>query len=205
MGVTVKVADVDRKVQNLVASLNFFVNFKLPEVSRILGADYDPSNFPGAIYRKRDGYTFLLFRNGKSVLAGVKSFDQMHNAINKFKEEAKEKLDIAITKVDIEIQNLVLSLDTHVEINLEHFVHKVYDSYYSPELFPGLTFKIYDPPATFLVFSSGKCVLVGLKRIEDVDKAISKLCDTLNECGAIRGIRKDKPTDKDKKDKPDKK
>lgn len=191
MTVQVKLEDVGREVQNLVASLNFFVSFKLPEVSRILGADYDPSNFPGAIYRKREGYTFLLFRNGKSVLAGVKSFDQMHDAINKFKAETKEKLDIEITKVDIEIQNLVLSLDLHVEINLEHFVHEVYDSYYSPELFPGLTFKIYDPPATFLVFSSGKCVLVGLKRVEDVDRAINKLCETLNKSGAIRGVRQD--------------
>ncbi|MBR9689319.1 MAG: TATA-box-binding protein [Candidatus Altiarchaeota archaeon] len=198
MTVKVKLADVGRDVQNLVASLNFHVSFKLPEISRILGADYDPSNFPGAIYRKRAGYTFLLFRNGKSVLAGVKSFDQMHDAINGFKAEAKEKLGIKITNVDIEIQNLVLSLDTHVEINLEHFVHEVYDSYYSPELFPGLTFKIYDPPATFLVFSSGKCVLVGLKRLEDVDRAISKLCNTLNESGAVRGIRKDKPKDKPK-------
>jgi len=189
--VQVKLEDVGRDVQNLVASLNFFVSFKLPEVSRILGADYDPSNFPGAIYRKREGYTSLLFRNGKSVLAGVKSFDQMHEAIDKFKVETKEKLGIEITKVDIEIQNLVLSLDLHVEINLEHFVHEVYDSYYSPELFPGLTFKIYDPPATFLVFSSGKCVLVGLKRIEDVDRAINKLCETLNQSGAIRGVRKD--------------
>lgn len=188
----VTVDKVDREVQNLVASLNFFVNFKLPEVARILGADYDPSNFPGAIYRKREGYTFLLFRNGKSVLAGVKSFDQMHDAIDKFKAEAKEKLNISITKVDIEIQNLVLSLDLHVEINLEHFVHEVYDSYYSPELFPGLTFKIYDPPATFLVFSSGKCVLVGLKKVDDVDRAISKLCETLNKSGAIRGVRLDK-------------
>jgi transcription initiation factor TFIID TATA-box-binding protein len=191
VAVAVELGDVSREVQNLVASLNFYVNLKLPEVARILGADYDPSNFPGAIYRKREGYTFLLFRNGKSVLAGVKSFDQMHKAIDGFKEEAKEKLGIKITKVDIEIQNLVLSLDLHVEINLEHFVHQVYDSYYSPELFPGLTFKIYDPPATFLIFSSGKCVLVGLKRVEDVDRAIAKLCETLNESGAIRGRRED--------------
>ena len=194
--VKVSVDKVDRDVQNLVASLNFYVNFKLPEVSRILGADYDPSNFPGAIYRKREGYTFLLFRNGKSVLAGVKSFDQMHEAIDKFKKEAKEKLHLDIQKVDTEIQNLVLSLDLHVEINLEHFVHQVYDSYYSPELFPGLTYKIYDPPATFLVFSSGKCVLVGLKRVEDVERAIFKLCETLNESGAIRGIRKDEEEEK---------
>ena len=77
-------------------------------------------------------------------------------------------------------------------MNLEHFVHEIYDSYYSPELFPGLTFKIYDPPATFLIFSSGKCVLVGLKRIEDIDRAIAKLSETVNKSGAIRGYRKDK-------------
>ena len=197
--VKVAVEKTDREVQNLVASLNFHVEFKLPEVARILGADYDPGTFPGAIYRKRDGYTFLLFRNGKSVLAGVKSFDQLTAAIDKFKIEVKEKLDIEIKDVDVEIQNLVLSLDLHVEINLEHFVHEVYDSYYSPELFPGLTFKIYDPPATFLVFSSGRCVLVGLKRLKDVDRAIGKLCDVLNTSGAIRGIRADDGKDRKKK------
>ena len=191
MDVQVRPEEVDRDVQNLVASLDFHVDFNLPEVARILGAEYDPSNFPGAIYRKREGYTFLLFKNGKAVLAGVKSFDQLKVAIDRFKEEAKEKLDKTITNVDIEIQNLVLSLDTHVEVNLEHFVHVVYDSYYSPELFPGLTYKIYDPPATFLVFSSGKCVLVGLKKVEDVDRAIAKLCETLNTSGAIRGRRVD--------------
>lgn len=184
-------AKVDREVQNLVASLDFHVGFDLPEVSRILGAEYDPSSFPGGIYRKREGYTFLLFKNGKAVLAGVKSFDGLKLAIEKFKEEAKEKLSIKIKDVDIEIQNLVLSLDLHVEINLENFVHEIYDSYYSPELFPGLTFKIYDPSATFLIFSSGKCVLVGLKKLEDVDRAIGKLCETVNGSGAIRGWRKD--------------
>lgn len=190
-GVQVKPENVEREVQNLVASLDFHVDFDLPEVARILGAEYDPSNFPGAIYRKREGYTFLLFKNGKSVLAGVKSFEKLKEAIEKFKEEAKEKLGKVITKVDIEIQNLVLSLDTHVEINLEHFVRTVFDSYYSPELFPGLTYKIYDPPATFLIFSSGKCVLVGLKKVEDVDRAIARLCETLNQSGAIRGWRED--------------
>ena len=188
---------VDREVQNLVASLDFHVTFNLPEVSRILGAEYDPSSFPGGIYRKREGYTFLLFKNGKAVLAGVKSFEGLKLAIEKFKEEAKEKLNIKIKNVDIEIQNLVLSLDLHVEINLESFVHEIYDSYYSPELFPGLTFKIYDPSATFLVFSSGKCVLVGLKSLEDVDRAIGRLCETINGSTAIRGWRKD--SDKDKK------
>ncbi len=182
---------VDKQVQNLVASLDFHVDFNLPEVARILGAEYDPSNFPGAIYRKKEGYTFLLFRNGKSVLAGVRNFEHLKEAIEKFKKEVKEKLGIEIKQVDIEIQNLVLSLDLHVEINLDRFVHNVFDSYYSPELFPGLTFKIYDPPATFLVFSSGKCVLVGLKHIEDVDRAIARLLEALKASKAIKGWRKD--------------
>ncbi len=189
--VVLKPEMVDREIQNLVASLDFHVNFDLPEFARIFGAEYDPENFPGAIYRKREGYTFLIFKNGKSVLAGVRSFDQLKEAIEKFKKEVKEKLGIEIKEVDISIQNIVLSLDTHVEINLETFVQNVYDSYYSPELFPGLTFKIYDPPATFLIFSSGKCVLVGLKHMEDVDKAIARLCETLNASGAIRGWRED--------------
>ncbi len=178
--------NVEITPQNIVASVHFHVELPLEKVSKKLGAEFNPDTFPGAIYRKEAGYTFLLFKNGKAVLAGVSSYKQLLKAVKGLREEFKKTLKIKTKKPDIDIQNMVFSLDVGAEVNLEEFVREVYDSYYSPELFPGLTYKIYDPAATFLVFSSGKCVLAGLKDIRDLEKAIGKLVSTLNQSGALR-------------------
>lgn len=184
--VKLKPENVEITPQNIVASVHFHVDLPLEKISSKLGAEFNPDTFPGAIYRKEAGYTFLLFKNGKAVLAGVSSYQQLQEAVELLRVELKKKMRITTKKPDIEIQNMVFSLDVGAEVNLEEFVREVYDSYYSPELFPGLTYKIYDPAATFLVFSSGKCVLAGLKDIRDLDKAIKKLVETLNGSGALR-------------------
>lgn len=174
--------------QNVVASVYFGVNLPLERIARDLGAEFAPEQFPGAIYRMPSGHTFLLFKNGKAVLAGCRNYNQLVAATEDIRKDLR-KINIEIKTPKIEIQNMVFSLELGVGVNLEHFVEKVLDSYYSPELFPGLTFKIHDPSATFLIFSSGKCVLAGLKDIKDLRKAIDRLVQTVNKSGAIKPLK----------------
>jgi len=171
--------------QNIVASCKFGVTLPLERISSDLGAEFNPDQFPGAIYHMPQGHTFLLFKNGKAVLAGCKSEPQLHQAAEDLRKELR-KIGVEIKNPEIEIQNLVFSLELGVWIDLERFVETVLDSDYSPELFPGLTYKIHDPSSTFLIFSSGKCVLAGLKNICDLQKAIEKLVETVNNSGSIR-------------------
>ncbi len=185
--------------QNIVASCIFGVGFPLEKIAKELGAEFTPEQFPGAIYHMSGGYTFLLFKNGKAVLAGCRSEAQLMKAAKELDKELR-KIGVKIKKYDITIQNMVFSLDLKVDVDLEKFVKNVIDSYYSPELFPGLTFKIHDPTVTFLIFSSGKCVLAGLKDIKYIDKAIKKLVDTVNKSGAAKE-KKVKPDDKKAKKK----
>lgn len=187
MAVTVTSDDVKIDPQNVVASVFFGVNLPLEKIAKDLGAEFAPEQFPGAIYRMPSGHTFLLFKNGKAVLAGCRNYGQLLAATDELKKDLK-KIGIITKEAKIEIQNMVFSLALGVEVNLEKFVEKVLDSYYSPELFPGLTYKIHDPSTTFLIFSSGKCVLAGLKDIKDLRKAIEKLVATVNKSGAIRDI-----------------
>jgi|GEM_PF-198046 len=177
--------DVKITPQNIVASCKFHVEFPLEKISKVLGAEFTPEQFPGAIYHMQQGHTFLLFKNGKAVLAGCRSVEQLERAAHDLRKDLK-KVGVTIKEYNIEVQNMVFSLEMGVDVDLEKFVRKVLDAYYSPELFPGLTYKIHDPNVTFLIFSSGKCVLAGLKDIRDLRKAIEKLVTTVNRSGAAR-------------------
>jgi transcription initiation factor TFIID TATA-box-binding protein len=46
---------------------------------------------------------------------------------------------------------------------------------YEPEQFPGLVYRVKDPKAAMLIFSSGKIVCTGARNIADVRKAIEKV------------------------------
>jgi transcription initiation factor TFIID TATA-box-binding protein len=46
---------------------------------------------------------------------------------------------------------------------------------YEPEQFPGLVYRIDDPKIVALLFSSGKIILTGGKRIEDVKRGLDFL------------------------------
>jgi transcription initiation factor TFIID TATA-box-binding protein len=177
--------DVKITPQNIVASCKFNVDFPLEKIAKELGAEFTPEQFPGAIYHMSQGHTFLLFKNGKAVLAGCRSVEQLESAAHDLRKDMK-KIGVIIREYNIEVQNMVFSLEMGVDVDLEKFVKKVLDAYYSPELFPGLTYKIHDPNVTFLIFSSGKCVLAGLKDIRDLRKAIEKLVTTVNRSGAAR-------------------
>ena len=49
------------------------------------------------------------------------------------------------------------------------------DGIYEPEQFPALILRNASPKVTYLVFSSGKIVIVGNKSIEDLETASRKI------------------------------
>jgi len=56
---------------------------------------------------------------------------------------------------------------------------------YEPEQFPGLIYRMEDPQMVVLIFSSGKLVCTGAKKEEDVNQAVMKLRQELDENDAI--------------------
>jgi transcription initiation factor TFIID TATA-box-binding protein len=51
---------------------------------------------------------------------------------------------------------------------------------YEPEQFPGLVYRMQSPKVAMLLFSSGKIVCAGSRKIEDVSIAIEKLTEELD-------------------------
>ena len=83
--------------------------------------------------------------------------------------------------MDVEIQNMVATTYIAKKLDLEKISNVLINTSYNPNLFPGLVYHIEEPKAAFLLFKSGKVVCTGTKNIENVRKAISKLCKTLKE------------------------
>lgn len=54
-------------------------------------------------------------------------------------------------------------------------------SQYEPELFPGLIYRMVDPKIVLLIFVSGKVVLTGAKRREEIYQAFENIYPVLKE------------------------
>ena len=129
-------------IENVVASTSLGQELDLNAIEDALeGAEYNPQQFPGLVYRLKEPKTAtLLFRSGKVVCTGAKSLDDVKVAIGKVKEDLKKaKIEIQIDP-KIEVQNIVASSDLEQEINLNTVaitlgLEKVE---YEPEQFPGL-------------------------------------------------------------------
>jgi len=84
--------------------------------------------------------------------------------------------------VKIQVQNIVLSVTYEgVEFNLEKLAKSLEGARYDPEVFPGIAYKSYDPPASFLIFASGKMNCVGARSMADAKLAIKKLTKKLKK------------------------
>ncbi len=72
------------RVENIVASANLKVELDLYGIaSRVKDVEYEPEQFPGAIYKiKEPKSSLLLFKNGKIICTGCKSEKEVQAALD---------------------------------------------------------------------------------------------------------------------------
>lgn len=86
--------------------------------------------------------------------------------------------------VKVKVQNIVCSVIYEgVTFPLEKIVKALDNARYDPEVFPGIAYKSENPPASFLIFSSGKMNCVGARSLKDALLAVRKLTAKLKKCG----------------------
>ena len=138
--------------------------------------------FAAAIMRIRNPKTTaLIFASGKMVCTGAKTEALAREAARKY-AKVIIKLGFPAQFKDFKIQNMVGSCDVRFPIRLEglawshgHFAQ------YEPELFPGLIYRMQLPKIVLLIFVSGKIVLTGGKRREDIYQAFENIYPVLTE------------------------
>lgn len=80
-------------------------------------------------------------------------------------------------KSDIKIQNVVVSANTHTKLSLEKLATHLENAEYEPESFPGLVYRVKDPKASTLIFTTGKIICSGAKSFRTAKKAIQKIME----------------------------
>jgi transcription initiation factor TFIID TATA-box-binding protein len=178
------------KIENVVASTTLGEELDLQSIALALdGAEYEPEQFPGLIYRLKEPKTAtLLFRSGKVVCTGGRSLPHVQEAIKKVAKQI-EKAGIKV-KVEpkIDVQNIVASSDLGQEINLNAIAISLglERVEYEPEQFPGLVYRLDSPKVVVLLFGSGKLVCTGAKVEEDAAMAVDKITEELKAAGLLK-------------------
>lgn len=153
------------------------------------GAEYEPEQFPGLIYRlKNPKSATLLFRSGKLVCTGSRSLSNVKQAIDTVVSDVK-KAGIAITvSPEIVVQNIVASSDLGQDINLNAIAISLglERVEYEPEQFPGLVYRLDVPKVVVLLFGSGKLVCTGARTPQDVEAAVRKITEELQSIGMLK-------------------
>lgn len=89
-------------------------------------------------------------------------------------------------RFNIKIENIVASASLGVKISLEKIVEHLEGTEYEPEQFPGLVYRMKNPKVAFLLFSSGKVVCTGVRKIEDIEYALKIVTKRLKSISALR-------------------
>jgi len=88
-----------------------------------------------------------------------------------------------MSESSIKIENVVASTKLAEEFDLTVIESEFEGAEYNKQKFPGLVYRVSDPKAAFLVFTSGKVVCTGAKNVNDVHTVIGNMAKKLNSIG----------------------
>jgi len=176
-------------IENVVASTGIGQELDLQSVAMDLeGADYDPEQFPGLVYRTQNPKSAaLIFRSGKIVCTGAKSTNDVRESLEIVFDELRD-LQIQVEEnPEIIVQNIVSSADLGRNLNLNAIAIGLglENIEYEPEQFPGLVYRLDDPEVVSLLFGSGKLVITGGKHADDAKQAIDVIVKRLEDLGLL--------------------
>lgn len=81
--------------------------------------------------------------------------------------------------MEYEIKSITATGKIGFEINLNKLAMELEHTEYEPEKFSGLIYRL--PPATFLIYSSGKFLCVGCRNNKEIENSIAQLLKTMNK------------------------
>ena len=171
------------KLQNIVSTANLKCILDLREIAlKAKNAEYNPRRFAAVIMRiKEPKTTALIFSSGKMVCTGARNEDESRQA-SRIYAKIILKLGFPVKFTEFTVQNIVASCDVKFPIRLEGLANSYLKfCSYEPEMFPGLIFHMLDPKIVLLIFVSGKIVLTGAKKREDIYRAYQKIIPILTQ------------------------
>jgi len=165
------------EIENVVASVSYDHMLDLEVIAKMLPSSrYNPQHFPGLVYHsKKPKASMLIFSSGKVVCSGMTSERQVRRAAGKITYELKSSGIVIVNEPDVRIQNMVASLDLGGKVDLETTAYRLEKTFYDPDQFPGLVYRMENPKITFVIFSSGKAICTGARRKADILDGVDRL------------------------------
>jgi len=187
--------EINATIQNIVASVDIGEAINLLDALGALPeAEYRPKVFPGlCLPLEKPKVALLIFSSAKMICAGAKSMREVEEAVNKVLRGLKERGIITRGEPKIEVRNVVDSAFLGGNIDLEGAAYVLGRTMYEPEQFPGAIYRMEEPKVVFLIFASGKVVIVGAKRGEELTEAARRLREILEENSLIYAASSDAP------------
>ena len=168
------------KIANLVYQIRFKNKFDMDKLREsFLDIDKIKGNFPGLKVKLKDPKcTILFFVNGVIHVTGLKNSKH----IVEVEKIIKSKFESIGIEYKVESEPIIINSlavgeygDT-LDLNKISVTWK--NTIYEPELFPGLIYRVYEPVrATFLIFSSGKFVVLGVSDLSLLPAIIKENLD----------------------------
>jgi transcription initiation factor TFIID TATA-box-binding protein len=93
------------------------------------------------------------------------------------------QINFLMVKFQVKIENVVAFAVLNRKISLNKLVEKMNNTEYNPKRFPGLVYRISNPKASALIFSSGKIVCTGTKTTEMAREATIKVVGDIRKAG----------------------
>lgn len=176
------------KVENIVSTVTLEQTLDLYAIERsVPRVEYNPEQFPGLVFRlDRPKVTALIFKSGKMVVTGAKSTEELIKAVKKIIRSLRDHGILITGRPKVQIQNIVASANLNVEVNLEKAAFLLENCMYEPEQFPGLIYRMDEPRVVLLIFSSGKMVITGAKREEEIYDAVKGIYAKLDDLDCLR-------------------
>lgn len=176
------VRDIDISIVNVVVTATLNKPVDLESLSSLFPkmVIYNPDAYPPPVpaYFKSSNMRgkVSIFPSGKMISVGTRSEEEAKKELSLVVNKLK-CLDAIEMKIEPKIQNIVAVIDLGFPVDLEKisFLKSVI---YEPETFPGAVLRIQlqeSITATFLLFSSGKIVCLGLKKVEYIHSALQQL------------------------------
>lgn len=86
-------------------------------------------------------------------------------------------------KLEFKIENIVATVILNQTLDLSLLEQLIPDIEYNPEQFPGLILRLDNPKITVLIFKSGKMVVTGAKKTQELIRAVKKILKNFVKSG----------------------
>jgi transcription initiation factor TFIID TATA-box-binding protein len=175
------------KIENVVSAARIDGGLDLSlAAERLRSAGHEArrsgEKFPGLTVRLRGSKaTFLLFGTGKVICTGAASEGESLGAVHALISTLRALGVPCPQNVKAWVANIIASADIGFRVDLVRAAESLRRVIYEPQEFPGVIYRMSDPKAVMLIFSTGRIVCTGTRSEEDVYRAIVNLAGRLSK------------------------